>query len=283
MSLLPSSIRERIISFMRAHTAAAILDSSRSDLKPVSAGQELLSFSQTPKTAVPREHSIIASKAHLPQSPVEVKRMVPFSDGERLVYQIRYKGMKIGQATLTFYGEKEHEGRQLYFITLKTDTLYFKDLEEMYAQKGTFLPIEIKRTIKKLGSPTMTIKESYDQEQHSITINKAGMFLSKETTIQKSSEIHNAILVSYYYRTQGEFAKNEKITVNLPTRQFELGFEGSQEVSVPLGNFTAYVFKGASSDFQFWLKDDEAKTPLKIEDSGLFGYSLLLSSVETAD
>ncbi|MFC1599391.1 DUF3108 domain-containing protein [Candidatus Omnitrophota bacterium] len=206
--------------------------------------------------------------------------VLPFSKGEKLIYNIHYRGLKLGQAVLTFHGEVEFENSFAYFITFNTDTLYFKDLEKIYASKETFLPLKIERKFKQLAGTTTRITEDYDQQKYKVVISKKGLIFSNKITLDKSSVIHNAILLSYYYRTRNTLVQEEKMLVNLPTREFQLIFKGKQPISTPLGENIAYLFEADSSKFRFWLKDDAKRLPLKIEDPGIFGYSLILSTVE---
>lgn len=208
-----------------------------------------------------------------------VKKELPFSPGEKIIFNIRYKGIKIGQAELTFHGEKDFKGKKAYFITFYTNTPYFKDLEEIFAEKETFLPLQVYRQITRLGKFSSTIKEDYDQENYFIKIKKKNWLGSKEFTIDKSSVIHNAILLSYYYRQKREFKKDDKLLVNLPTKKFTLLFKGKKNITTPLGDCDAYLFEADKAQFRFWLKDDEKRIPLRIEDPGMFGYCLIIVKI----
>jgi len=212
--------------------------------------------------------------------PDEPEKSLPFLAGEKLTYSLKYKGIKIGQTVLTFHGEAELVGRKSYLITLRTDSFYLKDLEKIYADKETFLPFKVERQIKKFGGLTDVIIEDYNQEEYKVEIKKKGFVFTREVTINRPSVIHNAILLSYDYRRRGDFEKDEKARIYLPTRELDLTFKGKEPISTPLGEYLAYAFEANSSKFRFWLKDDEKKIPLRIEDPGVFGYSLVIESIE---
>ena len=204
---------------------------------------------------------------------------LPFKPGEKIVYRLSYKGLKIGKAELTFHGERRLGKEEVYLFTFYTNSLYFKDLEKIFANKDNFLPLKVERKIRGLSSLPTKIEEEYDQDNFRVKIRKKTFFFTRKFTIEKSSPIHNAILLSYLYRKKKEFRAKEEFLVNLPTRSFKLVFKGKERVSTPLGEFLAYLFEGDSS-FKFWLKDDEKRIPLKIEIPKLLGYSLAIESIE---
>src|SRR3989338_3089206 len=68
---------------------------------------------------------------------------LPFSEGERLTYEVRYKNLKVGESILTFHGKAGLGDREVYHITFSTALVAVKDLEELYAQTDNFLPVEV--------------------------------------------------------------------------------------------------------------------------------------------
>lgn len=204
---------------------------------------------------------------------------LPFKKGERLIYDLKYKMVKIGKSVLTFQGEEVLGNKEVYHITFFTKIPGLKDIEELYAEKNTFLPLEVHRTIKKAMLFTERIREEYAPEDFRVDIEKKSFF-SKTFSIKKDSPIHNAILLIYYYRTREDFNQNEKSKVNLPTAEFELTFKGIETIKTPLGKYRAYAFSSYPSKFKFWLSADSKRIPLKIENPSLMGYSLVIKSIE---
>lgn len=209
-----------------------------------------------------------------------LERPLPFEPGEKLTYSVVFKKLKIGKAVLTFHGTAELDGEEVYFITFDTDTSGFRDLEKIYAQKGTFLPLRVERQFRRLGSFTQRIVEEYDQEAFKVEISKKGAIHTRKDTIEKTSPIHNAILLSYIYRADFDRYTKEKHSVNLPTKEFEIFYAGKDEVKVPLEDSQAHIFASDPEQFKLCLKDDEKMMPLLIEDPNAFGYALKLKSVE---
>ena len=93
---------------------------------------------------------------------------LPFKKGERLTYEVRYKGAKIGKSILTFHGETKLENKEVYYITFSTRVPSFKDTEDLYADKDTFLPVRVNRNIRKTIGFNDRIVEKYD---HALVLN----------------------------------------------------------------------------------------------------------------
>jgi len=203
-----------------------------------------------------------------------------FLEGERLVYDVYYKKLKIGESVLVFHGEKEIDGIPTYHITFSTTLPGFEDIEDIYAYKETFLPLRVNRSIKRATLFPLKVQEEYDQNAYSVRIKQQGRFLSKEFTIQKGAPIHNAILLPYYYRTKQHIAEGEKIKITLPTADYEIFLEEKKVVTIPSGEYSVYVFESDPPKFTFWLSTDEKKIPVKVEGHTALGYSLILKSIE---
>ena len=222
-------------------------------------------------------------EAVLPEKVIVSNKVFSVPIGERLTYSVYLKKMKVGTAILTFYGEKELDGKKANYITFITRLPFvITDKEAIYADQNDFSPLKISRIIHKPASFPTRIEEIYDQKKISIEISKKGMLLSKRLVIQKQAKIHNAILLAYAYRrkllVEGiEIGAGFKVT--LPTIDFEVKFLGKETVSTSLGDTKAYVFKSEPPKFELWISANDKVIPLKIKQPGLVGYSLVLDSV----
>ena len=205
---------------------------------------------------------------------------LPFTKGERLTYEVRYKNFMIGKSILTFHGQTELGGKKVYHITFFTRIPSFKDTEQLYADKDTFLPLEVHRTIKKTVGFSDRIYEKYDQESFRVDIKQKSMLRSKNFSIEKDSAIHNAILLTYYYRTMEDPDSRDRFKITLPTVEFEVIFEGKEVIETPLGEYLAYVFTSIPPRFKLWLSTDKERIPLKIESPATLGYSLVIKSID---
>lgn len=206
---------------------------------------------------------------------------LPFSEGEELIYDVYYKKMKLGTSKLTFNGVKSIDGEDFYHVTFYTEVPGFKDTEEIYAYKDTFLPFIISRNIKRLGAFPMNIEERYDQEAFTVDIKNKGIFRSKKQTIRKDGPIYNALLLTYYYRAKPDIEGLPRQKISLPMADFEIILKGEEIVSTKAGDRLAYVFAGEPSKFTFWLSRDEKRIPVKIKGHSVLDYSLVLNSVSS--
>ncbi len=219
----------------------------------------------------------VVSKAG--QAAEQANISLPFSEGEQLIYDVYYKKLKVGKSILTFHGEKVIDGKNAYHITFSTKVPGLKDVEEIYADQQTFLPLRVLRQIDQIGSFRTTINEEYDQKAFQVRIKKQGKFLSKKFTIQKKAPIHNAILLPYYYRAKPAIANDQKFKVTLPTADFDVVFKGEETISTYLGEYSTYVFSSVPAKFTFWLSVDKKRIPLKIKSLTVQGYSLIIRSI----
>jgi len=210
-------------------------------------------------------------------SPADLDETLPFYEGEQLEFDVYYKALKLGSSKLTFHGEKELDGKNLYYITFRTNVPGFQDEEEIYAYKGSFLPYRILRDIKRGGAFPIKICEDYDQKSYKVDIEEKGTLLTKRQTITKDCPIHNALLLTYLYRTR---LNPERCKVSIPMLDFDIVSEGKKTVMTDAGERSAYIFTGEPSKFTFWLSADENRVPLKITGHSMLEYSLVLVNVK---
>jgi hypothetical protein len=206
----------------------------------------------------------------------------PFAAGEELVFDVLYKQVRLGEATLTFHGESVLDGKGLYYVTFVTKVPGFDDMEEIYAYKDSFLPYKITRSIKRGNCFPLKITEDYDQEKHEVRIKRAGVLLTVNDTIRKPRPIYNPLLLTYYYRMQSLSSLPASYPVSIPKADFTIVLKGKQFVKTKLGGRVAYVFKGEPSKFTFWLTADEKKLPIEIRGHNLLDYSFVIKSVGTS-
>jgi hypothetical protein len=213
---------------------------------------------------------------------IKTEGRTPFPVGEKLFFDVQYKGMKLGESVLTFHGERRIGEKDLYYITFHTELLAFEDREEIYAYKDTFLPFLISRDIKRMGALPLEILEEYDQDAFRVKIRKKSPFLTERFTIEKKGPIHNAVLLTYFYRTKPRIEDSHRESYFLPKAEFDLVLKEKKEVNTKIGRRTAYIFKGEPSNFKFWLSAGERRLPLKIDGHNILGYTFIIRSVAGA-
>ena len=208
---------------------------------------------------------------------------LPFKKGEKLVYNVYSAGIKTGRSVLEFHGEEELDGEQVYHISFSTETPFFKDYEEIYADTKTFLPIKIKRLIKKIAGFSENIEENYNQSDFTVDITKKGKLSSNTTTIKKDSPIYNSILLTYYCRANPYNVDMEKLKIVLPTFDFYINMSGEETIETPSGKYDVDVFSSNPSKFTFYLSKDKDRAPVKIQSHTALNYSMVLNSKENTN
>jgi hypothetical protein len=217
------------------------------------------------------------------QSQDTAKEGLPFVVGEKIIYDVYFKEMRIGHSSLQFNGVKKLKAGNFYEIIFYTEVTGFKDKETIYAYRGSFLPFKVIRDIHKMGLFPLDITEIYNQKKHEVKIKKQGRFLSKEHTISSQAPIYNPILLVYYYRSKEHIKSKKPQFINLATNNFTIVFQGVEKITTPIGQYPAYVFADEQGRFKFWLSADKRRIPLKIESFNSFGYSLEARSVILED
>jgi len=206
---------------------------------------------------------------------------LPFTPGETLVYDVHCAGIKTGSSILRFLGEEELNGESVYHITFETELPFLKDYEDIYARKGSFLPLKIRRKIHKMGGISIEeIEEEYDQDRFTVTIKKKSAFLSNEIVIQKEGNIHNAILLTYLCRANADTVVKEDSRILLPTQEFNIRVSGNDTVDTPSGQYITDIFTSEPSKFTFYLSRDRQRLPVKIVSYAALDYAMILHSAE---
>jgi hypothetical protein len=200
---------------------------------------------------------------------------LPERIGERIVYEVRLGAFKAGRAEFNHLPPVELNGKKTSLITFYTKLTGFNDLEKIYTDPESFLPLRVERDV--YAWPTREkISENYDQKNFLLTVTKFKGNKKEEVQFRRNSPIHNAILLPFYVRQTAELKPGWILQANLPTQQFEIRLVNIEEVKVPAGNFQSYHFKSTPNRFEIWISADERRIPLKIKGSGGIGYVMLM-------
>jgi hypothetical protein len=211
----------------------------------------------------------IIGLAFLGYGPAEPKSapQQPEKSGEKIVYSLKLHGITIGRA---IFSQLEKN-----LVTFETIVTQFHDLEKIYSDPKSFLPLKVERDIKTLAG-SEKISEIYDQKNFVLTINKLEGGKSKKTVIRKKAPIHNAILLPFFVRLIPNFAPGWSMKIQLPTQSFEIRFSGTEQVKTSLGKYKCYRFDSVPKRFEIWITSDERRIPVKIRGSDGIGYTMLL-------
>lgn len=237
----------------------------------------LLSYPHLKKTALVKEN-IGAIKVNIKKpskagiEKVEEKKPVE-RIGERIVYDVRLTRVSLGRAVFSHLPRTELGGEQVSYMNFQTKLARFNDLEKIYSDPGTYLPLKIERSISNWPF-SEKISEYYDQKKFILTIIKDGK--TGQTVIKKDAPIHNAVMLPFYVRGIAKLDPGWTMSINLPNQKFQIKLAGTENISLSGKSFYAHRFESDPKRFEIWISADEQRIPLKIKGTGSLGYTLIM-------
>ncbi|MFA5089399.1 MAG: DUF3108 domain-containing protein [Candidatus Omnitrophota bacterium] len=195
--------------------------------------------------------------------------------GEEITYDIKIGSINLGTSKFTHLNQVTRNGRVLNVMTVNTNMARFRDTELIYSDPNTCLPVRIERDISNWIFKERIV-EDYDQERFTVTIEKKKGRRQESMIIKKDSPIHNSILLPQYVRRIPRILKGGIIIANLPNHRFEIEMVSIEEIKTSAGTFKAYHFASKPPQIQIWLSADKNRIPLKIQGTGVIGYTLVM-------
>ena len=205
-----------------------------------------------------------------------IKSIQPDYVGEKIIYYVKLGKLYLGKARFNNLANVQLDGELLNVMTVETKLRQFTDMEKIYSDPQTLLPIRVERDILNWFIQER-ITEDYDQDNFTVTIIKNKGAKQEKLVIKKDSHIHNAVLLPYYVRRMPSLDVGRIIIANLPTRRLEIKLVSIEDIKLPAGTFKAFHFKSTPKQIEIWISTDERRIPLKIQGTGLFGYSMVMS------
>jgi len=195
------------------------------------------------------------------------------NEGEKITYSIN----PFGKAEYSDLGVVDFQGRELKLITFKTTVPGFYDLEKIYADLNTGLPVRVERYISwPLSKEYLT--EEYSPDTNSLMIKKyIDNKLVKEYHFSAKGPIHNAILLPFYLRAIKDLSVGWSFDVRLP-EEYKVTLVSIDDIQLPKGKFSAYHFSSSPHKFEIWISKDSDRTPLIIKGMDGVGYSMRIQS-----
>ena len=193
--------------------------------------------------------------------------------GEKITYSIS----PFGNAEYNDLGLVDFNGQKLKLITFRTIVTGFDDLEKIYADPNTGLPIRVERYISWPFSKEHLVEE-YPPGRNSLIIKKyIDNKMVEEHSFSAKGPIHNAILLPFYLRATRDLSVGWNFDVRLP-EEFKVTLVSIDEIYLPTGKFTAYHFSSSPHKFEIWISKDEKRIPLIIKGMGGLDYSMQMHS-----
>lgn len=218
-----------------------------------------------------------------PQLPASTAKKPEFPEliGEKIVYDVKLGEINLGKARFNHLAKVQFNGRMVNLITFETKLARFRDMEKIYSDPETFLPLKVERDIS-VWPKAEKITEDYDQKNFMLTITKIQGKKQEQILFKRDGSIHNAILLPYYVRRTAKLEPGWILKVNLPTQQFEIKLVRMEDLKTPAGTFKSYYFQSTPRRFEIWISADERRIPLKIKGSGGIGYIMVMREYSLA-
>ncbi len=214
------------------------------------------------------------SPAVMPLKPIPVSSFAKFI-GETVVYDVIYKRVRIGRATLACLPDVLLGSVLVSHVSFKTQVMRFQDLENIYCDLKTMLPLRIERDIQQLFAKERIVEE-YNQSAYAVKITKTKGSRSEVLEFKNDGPIHNPIIFPYSVRLNPDLEVGWKDAIRLATRSYTIKLVAIESVSVPAGNYQAYHFASEPRSFDIWISADQNSVPIKMRGDGMFGYTLLM-------
>jgi hypothetical protein len=195
--------------------------------------------------------------------------------GEKITYYVQLGKLNLGKAVFKHLPNTELQGKKVNLMTFETRLARFTDLEKIYSDPESFLPLRVERYISTWPFPEKII-EDYDQGKFSVLIKKFKHNKQEEIVIKKDSVINNAILLPYYVRDIAKLEVGYNLTAGLPAQEFIIELVAIEEINVPAGKFMAYRFESKPKKFEIWITVDKRRIPIKINGTSGLGYTLAM-------
>ena len=222
--------------------------------------------------------AIAFNKLHLKNSGL-MRKSQPAQEGERvgekITYHVQLGKLNLGKAVFEHLPNAELQGRKVNLMTFETKLARFTDLERIYSDPKSFLPLRVERYISTWPFPEKII-EDYDQGKFTLTIKKLKNNKQQELVIKKGNVINNAILLPFYVRDIAQLEVGYNLTAGFPAQEFIIGLVAIEEIKVPAGKFMAYHFESRPRKFEIWISADKRRIPVKINGTSGIGYTLVM-------
>jgi hypothetical protein len=193
------------------------------------------------------------------------------SKGERIVYAIS----PVGTAEYNDMGLVDYKGKKLWLVTFLTKVPGFHDLEKIYADPQTGLPLTVERYIDWPLSKEFLIEEYDPQNNSQITRRFLKDKLTNEYKYKSNGPYYNAILLPFYLRGVKDLNISWSMVVRVPG-QFAVTLQDVEDIKVNGKRIAAYHFTSKPDKFEIWISKDEDLLPVVIK--GTVGYSMFMQS-----
>jgi len=200
----------------------------------------------------------------------------PFLKGETIKYVIKSFGLRVGEASLTFEGETDVDGKAAYLIVFEAGAVNFYDEERIYADKEKFFPLRVERDLNIWGKKEKIV-EDYNQQTGTVTITK--VVAGKKTTqeIDKDGILDNIYCFIYRSRLLKDFHVGDSFAISVPTDDVTMNIVKKMKIKAAGEQYDSYYLASDPPKYKVWFGTGKKKIPLRINGSvGLSNTAMIM-------
>ena len=209
------------------------------------------------------------------RSPGMIQTPVPFSQGEKITYDIKKMGVRAGEATLVFEGTTEIRHRPALLIVFTARALNFFDEEKIYLDPLTFYPVFVQRRLNIWGKKEK-IEEEYLPQEAQIKITKTAGGQTTEQIIEKAGPIENIYGFIYRCRKDNPFNRKDPLEIKLPTKDLSIEFVREGKLKAAGQAFDVYFMQSDPRQYSIWFDAGSNRIPLRIDGAVGFGKTSMI-------
>ena len=208
-------------------------------------------------------------------NPAPEPEIFPFGKGEKIIYNVNLFGLKIGQSELLFVGTTLLNNKKVELIILSTNVNNLQDVEKIYVESSSFLPVRVERSVVFFGKK-MNIIEEYDHQKNTLTLIKTEGRRTTKEIIKSQKPIQNIISLIFLFRKSKNFDIGQVVDVALPPINLEMKITGSVDFNAANTKYKAYLFESAPKRYRIWIDEGPKKIPLRLDGAVAFGNTAMV-------
>lgn len=205
---------------------------------------------------------------------------VPFAHGEHLKYDVTWSGVPVGKASLRVGPVEEFEGREVFRITSKADSIGFmsyffpvEDRVESIVDASGIFPYKLDLK-QRHGRRRVRKQVEFDHVARQATLVNGG----KRSVHEIPPRAQDMLSSLYYFRTLKDLKVGESVLIDIheskKTWKTEVQVLEREQLTLSAGTFDTlklralFRFEGllmTKGDAYIWVTADEQRIPVQLE------------------
>ncbi len=214
---------------------------------------------------------------------------LPFSNGEKLTYRLRWGFINVGKCILHVEGPVVFNGEPAYKFDFELKTNKFADkLFKIRDHMTSYVDLTINKTIQSFfkqneGRRSKDISVDFDWDNNTVQYSNYG---EKREPLKMTKSYFDPLAIFFYLRKQ-QFNLSEDILLPITDgkKLIEVNVDvfKKEKVKTPAGTFNSYIIKPENKwlggvykktkkpTLSIWFSDDQKKIPVKLKSKVLVG------------